>query len=35
MNFIIAYRITKTLFLESNIYNYKVSEDNGNYLIAF
>ena len=33
--FIIADRITKTLFGESIIYNYKVSEDNKKYVIAF
>lgn len=33
--FIIADRITKTLFGESIIYNYKVSEDSKKYVIAF
>ena len=33
--FIIADRITKTLFGESIIYNYKVNEDNKKYVIAF
>ena len=33
--FIIADRISKTLFGESIIYNYKVNEDNKKYVIAF